>query len=109
VTLDKAVDDYFLRYGYGGFPVIDDGKFFGFITLKEVKEVPREDWGKTKVSDVVIPHEKRWEVSLSDDVTKALELMIKEDKGRIVVTERDRIIGLITRNGIAQYIQIKGK
>jgi CBS domain-containing protein len=109
VTLDKAVDDYFLRYGYGGFPVIDDGKFLGFITLKEVKEVSREDWGKTKVSDVVVPHDKRWEVSLSDDVMKALELMIKEDKGRIVVTEKDRIIGLITRNGIAQYIQIKGK
>ena len=109
VTLDKAVDDHFLRYGYGGFPVIDDGKFLGFITLKEVKEVSREDWGKTKVSDVVVPHEKRWEVSLSDDVMKALELMIKEDKGRIVVAERDRIIGLITRNVIAQYIQIKGK
>ena len=108
-SLDKAVDEYFLRYGYGGFPVIDDGKFFGFITLKEVKEVPREDWGRTRVSEVVVPHEKRWEVSLSDDVTKALELMITEDKGRIVVTERDRIIGLITRNGIAQYIQIKGK
>jgi hypothetical protein len=25
------------------------------------------------------------------------------------VTEKDRIIGLITRNGIAQYVQIKGK
>jgi CBS domain-containing protein len=48
-------------------------------------------------------------VSLSDDVTKALELMITEDKGRIVVTEKDRIIGLITRNGIAQYVQLKGK
>jgi CBS domain-containing protein len=109
VTLDKAVDDYFLRYGYGGFPVIDDGKFFGFITLKEVKEVPREDWGRTKVSAVVVPHEKRWEVFLSDDVMKALELMIKENKGRLVVTDKDRIIGLITRNGIAQYIQIKGR
>jgi Zn-dependent protease len=109
VTLDKAVDDYFLRYGYGGFPVIDNGKFLGFITLKEVKEVLREDWGRTKVSDVVVPHEKRWEVSLSDDVTKALELMIKEDKGRLVVAEKDSIMGLITRNGIAQYLQIKGK
>jgi CBS domain-containing protein len=74
-----------------------------------VKEVPREDWGMTKVSDVAVPHEKRWEVSLTDDVMKALELMVKEDKGRLAVTEKDRIIGLITRNGIAQYLQIKGK
>jgi predicted transcriptional regulator len=103
------VDEYFLRYGYGGFPVIDDGKFLGILTLKEVKDVPRENWGKVKVSEISIPHEKRWEVSSDVDVMKALELMIKEDKGRIVVTEKERIIGLITRNGIARYVQIKGK
>ncbi|HSB05411.1 MAG TPA: site-2 protease family protein, partial [Thermodesulfobacteriota bacterium] len=50
VSLEEAVDQYFLRYGYGGFPVIDDGKFLGIITLKEVKNVPREDWGRTRVS-----------------------------------------------------------
>jgi Zn-dependent protease len=109
VSLDKAVNEYFLRYGYGGFPVIDDGKFLGIITLKEVKNVPREDWGRVKVSAVFVPHDKKWEIPLDADVMKALELMIKEDKGRIVVTEKDKIIGLITRNGIAQYVQIKGK
>jgi Zn-dependent protease/CBS domain-containing protein len=109
ISLDRAVDEYFLKYGYGGFPVIDGGKFLGILTLKEIKDVPREDWAKVKVSEAFVPHEKRWEVSPEADVTKALELMIKEDKGRIVVTERDKIVGLITRNGIARYIQIKGK
>jgi len=109
ISLDEAVDRYFLRFAYGGFPVIEGGKFLGILTLKEVKNVPREDWGRVKVIDVYVPHEKRWEVSPEDDVIKALELMLKEDKGRIVVTERDRIIGLITRNGIARYVQIKGR
>jgi len=109
MAIDKAVDEYFLRYGYGGFPVIDDGKFLGILTLKEVKDVPREDWGRVRVSNVFVPHDKKWEVSPDADVMKALELMIKEDKGRISVTEKDRIIGLITRNGIARYVQIKGK
>jgi predicted transcriptional regulator len=109
ISLDEAVNQYFLRYGYGGFPVIEDGKFLGIITLKEVKSVPREEWGRVKVSEVSVPHEKRWELSPEADVTKALELMIKEDKGRIVVTEKGKIIGLITRNGIARYVQIRGK
>jgi len=109
ISLDEAVNQYFLRYGYGGFPVIEDGKFLGIVTLKEVKNVPREDWGRVNVSAVFVPHDKKWEISPDADVIKALELMIKEDKGRIVVTERDRIIGLIMRNGIARYVQIKGK
>ncbi len=109
ISLDEAVDRYFLKYGYGGFPVLDRGKFLGILTLKEVKNVPREDWARVKVSEVYVPHESRWEVSPEADVMKALELMIKEDKGRIIVTDRDQVVGLITRNGIARYVQLKGK
>ena len=109
IPVDEAVNKYFLRYGYGGFPVMDDGKFLGIITLKEIKNVPREDWSKVKVSDVLVPHNKKWEMTPDSHVMRALELMIKEDKGRIIVMENDKILGLITRNGIARYLQIMGK
>jgi len=109
IPINDAVDKYFLRYGYGGFPVMDDGKFLGIITLREIKNVPREDWNKVKVSDILVPHNKKWEMTQDSDAMKAIELMIKEDKGRIIVTESDKVIGLITRNGIARYLQIKGK
>ena len=108
-TLEEAVNNYFLRYGYGGFPVFTNGKFLGIITLKEIKNIPRENWMSVKVSDVLIQHSMEWEVSSEDDVMKALELMITKDKGRIAVTDGNKVIGLITRNGIARYIQILGK
>jgi len=109
ITVDEAVNNYFLRYGYGGFPIIDDGKFLGIVTLKEVKNIRIENWGREKVADILVPHEKRWEVSPEDDAMKALELMIKEDKGRLVIIENNKLSGLITRNGIARYVQIRGK
>src|SRR3990172_6821266 len=109
IPIGEAVDKYFLRYGYGGFSVMDGGKFLGIITLKEIKNVPREDWSKVKASDILVHHDKKWEVSPDSDVMKALELMIKEDKGRIIVVENDKVVGLITRNGIARYLQIMGK
>lgn len=107
ITIDTAVDEYFLKYGYGGFPIMDDGKILGIVTLKEIKNIPKERWKYTTISSVFIPHDKRWEVSAEEDATKALELMISEDKGRLVVTEKGSVIGLITRNGIARYLQIK--
>lgn len=109
ITVDEAVNNYFLRYGYGGFPIIDDGKFLGIVTLKEVKNIHRENWGSEKVADILVPHDKRWEVSPEDEAMKALELMIKEDKGRLVILENNKLSGLITRNGIARYVQIRGK
>ena len=109
ISVDEAVNAYFLRYGYGGFPVIEGEKFLGIVTLKEIMEVPREKWSRVKVSDVVVPHSKRWEAAPEEDIMKALELMISEDKGRIAVTMHQGIIGLITRSGISRYAQIKGK
>ena len=109
VVVDEAVNGYFLRYGYGGFPVVDDGKFLGIVTLKEVKDVPKADWGKVKVIDILVPHDRRAEVSPEDDVIRALETMVREDKGRLVTIENGMLSGLITRNGIARYVQIKGK
>ena len=109
ISIDEAVNAYFLRYGFGGFPVIDDGKFLGIVTLKEIKDVPRENWPRVKVSDVFVPHNTRWEVSPEEDAMKALELMLTEDKGRIAVTKDEGVTGLITRSGIARYVQIKGK
>ncbi len=109
MTLDRAVNDFFLRYGYGGFPVVRDGIHIGFLTLKEVKNVPRDRWQDVKVSEVFLPHNEMWEVSEDDDALKALEIMISEDTGRLVVLKNGRIEGLITRNGIARFVQIMGK
>lgn len=107
LSLETAVNDYFLKHGFGGFPVMDNGRFLGFITLKEIKNVRREDWGIVTVSEVAVSHGEKWEVSLEDDAMKSLELMIKEDKGRIAVLDRGTFVGMITRNGIARYLQIK--
>jgi len=109
LVVAEAVNGYFLKYGYGGFPVVDGGKFLGIVTLKEVKDVPKADWGKVKVIDIITPHDGIGEVSPEDDVMRALELMIREDKGRLVFIENGKLSGLITRNGIARYVQIKGK
>jgi Zn-dependent protease/CBS domain-containing protein len=109
ITVDEAVNNYFLKYGYGGFPVFEDDRFVGIVTLKEIRNVPRHNWMKIKVHEILIPRNSEWEVSPEDDALKALELMIMKDKGRLAVIDNNKIIGLITRNGIARYIQIMKK
>ncbi|RPJ40619.1 MAG: CBS domain-containing protein, partial [Deltaproteobacteria bacterium] len=109
LMVEEAVNEYFLRYGFGGFPVMDNGKFLGIVTLKEVKNVPRDKWRAVPLSDILVPHDRRWELFLQDDIMKALQMMIQEDKGRIVVTKNSTVVGLITRNGIARYVQVKGE
>ncbi len=107
LSVKEAVNDYFLRYGYGGFPVMDNGKFMGMVTLKEIKQVARDLWPQITVGEIYVPHDQKWELSPFDEIMKALQIMIQEDKGRIIVVQNDQVIGLVTRNGIARYLQIR--
>lgn len=109
LNLSEAVNDYFLKYGYGGFPVVSGESILGFITLKEVRHVPRPLWKDKKAADVLIPYDKSWQIDEGNDAIKALESMINEDRGRLLVIRDGAIAGLITRNGIAKYMQIMGR
>lgn len=109
LALEEIVNGYFLRYGYGGFPVVDNNKYLGMITLKEIKDIPKNAFEDTRVKEVYLKHKKQWEISTEEEAIKALEKMIREDAGRLVVKEEDTIVGLITRNGIAKYVQIRGR
>lgn len=107
ISLSELVDNYFLVHGYGGFPVIDRGKLIGIISLKEIKEVPKDKWHDTSAKEVMQAFDDSLLLSEDDDVSKILERMIQEDKGRFVVLSNNKLIGLITRSGIAKYLQIK--
>ena len=109
ITLEEALNNYFLRHGYGGYPVVADGMYLGILSLKELKKIPRDGFRDTLVDNVFVTRSKRWEISADDTVISALEAMTREDVGRLVVMKGDALIGLITRNGIVRYLQIMGK
>ncbi len=106
--LSELVDNYFLRYGYGGFPVVN-GEIRGIVSLKETKEIPKDRWNNIRVRDVMQSFDKSFTVTPDDDVYMVFERMVQEDKGRFLVIKGGRLVGLITRSGIARYLQIKGE
>jgi Zn-dependent protease len=54
-TVQQAVDDYFMRHDHGAFPVEDQGRTVGLLTLRGVKRVPREEWAGRSVREVMAP------------------------------------------------------
>ncbi len=107
--ISYLVNNYFLRYGYSGFPVVDNRGVIGIISLKEIKGIERDKWHSLMARDVMQPIDNSLIISEGDDVSDILERMIQEDKGRLVVLREGRLTGLITRSGIAKYLQIKNE
>ena len=107
LTLDQAVDHYFLRFGYGGFPVLDDGRLVGMLSLKELKAIPRDRWSVLTVGEAMAPHGLQAEVHPEESITAAMERLFHDDRSRLVVMDGDKMLGLVTRSGIARFLDLR--
>jgi CBS domain-containing protein len=86
------------------FPVLQEGRVRGLISLKRLGEVPRHTWSDVRVSDAMQMLQPEDAVGAD---TPAEELLIKlSGTGqRVVVVEDGRLVGVVTAGDITRWIQ----
>ncbi|MGE0022010.1 MAG: M50 family metallopeptidase [Hyphomicrobium sp.] len=106
-SVADAVEDSFLRHGYGGFPVGSDGRIEGLLSLPMVQRCAREERGARRVREIMRPLDDGLTISPDASVAQALQQMVAHDAGRLVVLENGQLRGLITRTGIMRFVDMK--
>jgi Zn-dependent protease len=109
LTLAEAIDGYFLRYGFGGFPVGGDGGVEGILSLRQVRDCPPEERAQRRVGDVMRRLTPELAIAPDAHVSDALRRMVAADSGRLVVMDRGRLAGLITRDGINRFVRVSSE
>lgn len=108
LTLTSLVDDFFFKYRLTSFPVLsDEGDVKGLITIHAVKDVPREKWASTKVSDAMVPLKRDLVVGPSADIFDALTQMAGNGVGRLLVTQDGKLIGIISQRDVMRLFEVK--
>ena len=111
-TLQDLVDDYFMKYRFGRFPVIEnekDKKLVGIISLHDVKEVPKEEWPEVRVGDIVKVVSGNEKVDVSMEISDAIKKMGKNDLGHLVVMSGNKLRGIITKSDVMRFIRIRSE
>jgi Zn-dependent protease/CBS domain-containing protein len=107
LSVAAVVEEYFLRYGYGGFPVAEDGRVEGLVSLSHVRHCPPEARAERRVREIMRPVDGSVRISPSDPISEALRRMVESDCGRLLVMQGDRLVGLISRTGVSRFVQLK--
>ena len=107
ISVNELVEDYVYKHHFKMYPVTKDGGLMGCITTREIKNVPREKWKETKVSDVAQDCSPENSISPETDATKALSLMGKSGQSRLMVTEGGHLVGLITLKDLLRFLTVK--
>jgi Zn-dependent protease/predicted transcriptional regulator len=105
ISLEEAVNQYFLPYGYGGFPVVQDEKLMGIVTVRDVQTVNNSLWASRRIADVMQTTHDEMVVSPDTIAIQALEKMISSGAERLIVVQGGELLGLLTRASIGNFIE----
>ena len=106
MTVQEAVDQFFITHGFGGFPVCEGGQFLGVVTVSDVQALPLTLWPWRHIREIMQPASQACCIPPDWSVIQAMEWMIQNGWDRLVVMESEQIVGLITRSAIANILQL---
>ena len=107
-TLDQAVNRYFQAYGYGGFPVVDDRRLIGLVTVADIQAVPVAMWSWRRVDQVMRPFSDSMVVTPDVPAVQAMGRMAREGWDQLIVVHNGEIVGLVTHSAIVHFLQLCG-
>ncbi len=87
--------------------VSDGERVQGLITLKEVRQVPRDRWMVTPVGAIMRPLSRLHVVSPDTTASEGLEVMSREDVNQLPVVENGHVEGIVSRNQIVNLLQAR--
>ncbi|MDH3260324.1 MAG: site-2 protease family protein [Acidimicrobiia bacterium] len=104
LTLQRVFDDHFMANNVSEFPVLQEGRVRGMISLEQLGDVPRNKWNEVRVSDAMQVLQPEDAVGAG---TPAEEILTKlSGTGqRVVVVEDGRLVGVVTASDITRWIE----
>ena len=98
LTIESAVKGYFLPHGFSGFPVMEQDRLVGMVTVQDLQRIPQTLWPWREVRDVMRPWITEMEISAGASALHALEQMGMAGLDRLIVRQEGRIVGVLTRH-----------
>ena len=107
LRIDRLVEDFYLTHTHITYPVLEGEKIIGIVTLKQVKEVPRDQWIDKTVKEVMMPIREEIILDPDGEAVDALQKMIRTGEGRLPVVRDGKAVGMITRRDLLNLLEIK--
>jgi CBS domain-containing protein len=105
LSLQDAVDHYFMRYDHGAFPVEEQGRTVGLLTLRGVRRVPREAWSTRRVRDHMVPLSDQVVVAPDARMDGVLGKLEESEAGRVLVVHAGEVVGIITPSDLTRWLR----
>jgi Zn-dependent protease/CBS domain-containing protein len=107
LPVSDLVENFFYRYYFKMFPVVDGERVLGCVTSGDVRDLPRERWPYTTVGEIMRKASSENTVSPDLDAVEAMALMNRSRNSRLLVANQGRLAGIITLKDMLSFLSLK--
>jgi Zn-dependent protease/CBS domain-containing protein len=104
ITVADLVNQIFSQQHGRAIPVCQDGHLRGIVTVTDVKKVPQERWGDTRVADIMTS-QPLYTVKPDDSLSTVMKLISQHDINQVLVDRAGQCAGILGRADIIHHIQ----
>lgn len=110
LSLQQVVDEYVLRAGQRTIPVVgrEDGRLVGVVSLRDIRQTPRELWSGATVGQVMTPLARLKTARPDQPMSEALAAMTQTRLSQMPVVAPDgELIGMLDLSAIVERLQME--
>lgn len=107
ISVKELVEDYFYKFHYKMFPVVDDGKLTGCIATKDINRISRDEWSRRTVGEIADKCTEENTIDPEEDAMRALSAMNRTENSRLMVVKEGRLAGIITLKDVMRFLSVK--
>lgn len=105
-TVARLVHDHIMGTDDQSFPILEEDRLVGLVTLEDVRQVGHDAWDTTLVQKIMTPVEKLVVTSPDEGAEKALEKLSSNDVRQLPVLSNGELVGLLRRQDIIKWLQL---
>ena len=106
-SVHSLVHDHIMGSDEHAFPVLEDDRLVGLVTLQDVREVQRDKWQQVTVAQIMTPTEELVTVASDEDASDAMTKLSHRDVRQLPVVENGKLVGVLRRRDIVQWMQLQ--
>ncbi len=88
-----------------GYPVVEDGRLVGIVTLEDAQKVPGEQQSTLTVGQIMTS--KVITVAPGTPAMEAIQAITRARIGRLVVLENEQVVGIVSRSDLIRVLEVR--
>lgn len=107
LNIRQLADDFVLRHHHEFFPVVDGGRILGSISMKEIKDIPRERWEATRIGAAMVPASEANLIDAQAEAMAALLVMQRQKASRLMVVDGGALVGVLSLKDLLKRLSLQ--